>query len=835
MYHFILKLVEIFKIKKNFFEELKNSVTDVRKIVKEPALAYSEEEQEVILKHRPFHKDTGFLPLVNSLMKANNELVNYQDTNDTVSIRDKFGINISKNLAQCGKAVHQAYRDMMHYVEKEQYFLERWFKPVLEEISRKEDYREAWQESLSHFGNFLVILDMDLELFYNLLHVLKERGFLGETIEARNGNRATIKNNILISINANDFVNAKYWIKYGKDKEWFNKEEIELLNELIFFIEQYDSYQLEQIIESENFKRIFSQEETEFFQGVLQKIRYEIEKQIPISPEQLVKDLIDKAETLKQLGEAAKKVEVPSETIKEVVEETKKVEEAVIAVQETFAELQKIPEIKKFKKSKFRIKARFRLARREYKKNKKEVLNKGLRVLYEIVNVRDKLVDFIKSKLNKEKKGLEVLEQQVYSAIANTEETIDLKPIKVGKRNLWFISKDEIYVFLEEELAKVRQLKEEIGKITSTLASEQYKKRIEFQKKFIDYITSIFQRINSLKQDLIKNLTKINLKRKSKMALISLMLISSLHGIFPPETGTAYLRPKPKKDIARQILGHEAKEEEIQKMLETSYFVDGVLEVINKNKNGEIKYEELPPYIKELISDGILDIAIFVGVGFKDWIPAKKDEIRFLRLAHNNIVFRIRYIDNIKDAKKAFEECDVIHVESHSRYGLGWALLKEGMSNPLKMQPNPVKIPKNEIYGYKGPILKDLGNGYVIVQASDEDIKQINPRKGYQLISMGSCSSGEHFLEVIKRLRQGLPTTVIYTTDVSAESTFKIFLEGLLSGKNIEQITEEMNDIEEGSPYHAVVLNTESGSSESRAYDKHNIPNSITLFYDIET
>ena len=69
---------------------------------------------------------------------------------------------------------------------------------------------------------------MDLELFYNLLHVLKERGFLGETIEARNGNRATIKNNILISINANDFVNAKYWIKYGKDKEWFNKEEIEL-------------------------------------------------------------------------------------------------------------------------------------------------------------------------------------------------------------------------------------------------------------------------------------------------------------------------------------------------------------------------------------------------------------------------------------------------------------------------------------------------------------------------------------------------------------------------------------------------------------------------------
>ena len=36
-------------------------------------------------------------------------------------------------------------------------------------------------------------------------------------------------------------------------------------------------------------------------------------------------------------------------------------------------------------------------------------------------------------------------------------------------------------------------------------------------------------------------------------------------------------------------------------------------------------------------------------------------------------------------------------------------------------------------------------------------------------------------------------------------------------------------------PYKTVVLNTKEGSIESTRYDKYNIQNSLTLFYDIKT
>src|SRR3989338_1552203 len=129
MYPFILKLAEIFRIKKKNFEELKNFVFEVRKIIKEPALIYSDEEQKIILKHKPFHENEGLLPLINSLIKSNDELVHYQADDETI-IRDKFGIDMSRNIAQCGLTIHRTYLDMMAYVEREQYFLEKWFKPV---------------------------------------------------------------------------------------------------------------------------------------------------------------------------------------------------------------------------------------------------------------------------------------------------------------------------------------------------------------------------------------------------------------------------------------------------------------------------------------------------------------------------------------------------------------------------------------------------------------------------------------------------------------------------------------------------------------------------------
>lgn len=227
------------------------------------------------------------------------------------------------------------------------------------------------------------------------------------------------------------------------------------------------------------------------------------------------------------------------------------------------------------------------------------------------------------------------------------------------------------------------------------------------------------------------------------------------------------------------------------------------------------------------------------GAKMEPWAKIEKSEMRLLNIGKQNVLLHLRYVNNIEDAKKAFEESDVIYVDSHSRYGLGWALSKEGMGNPLKMQTKPIKIPKSELRGYKGKILKDLGKE-VIIQSTDEDIRQIKPRKGYQIIAMASCSSGQHFLEVIKRLRQGLPTTVIYTNKEVIGRPIDILLEGLLTGKRIEQITQKMN-IEEnpmnnpkiGKPYETIILNAEAGSAESTQYDKYNLPKSATLFFDI--
>jgi hypothetical protein len=162
------------------------------------------------------------------------------------------------------------------------------------------------------------------------------------------------------------------------------------------------------------------------------------------------------------------------------------------------------------------------------------------------------------------------------------------------------------------------------------------------------------------------------------------------------------------------------------------------------------------------------------------------------------------------------------------------------------MQTRPVKITREGLHGYKGRILKDLGNGYVIVQPpGEEDIRSIKPKRGYQLISMDSCSSGHHFLETIRRMRQGLPTTVIYTnTETHAQSGAKAILEDLFNLKSVEEITKDLNDAERwvqvlnfnnrNDTYEMVVLNADARTTESRDYIGNNIPNSITFFYDIE-
>ena len=107
-------------------------------------------------------------------------------------------------------------------------------------------------------------------------------------------------------------------------------------------------------------------------------------------------------------------------------------------------------------------------------------------------------------------------------------------------------------------------------------------------------------------------------------------MAATVIGFSPERTGGGYIRLKSDKEIIQQVLGADFEDEKVQKMLEASRFGDILADIMNKHKSGEIKYENLPDYIKELISDGVLDIAVFIGAGYEEHITLKKDEIRLI-------------------------------------------------------------------------------------------------------------------------------------------------------------------------------------------------------------
>ena len=159
---FVVKLLQILNEKEDILEALRRLTEPIGKIVADPGSVYGDAEEAIILKHRPFHPDTGFLPMVNRLIVLNDELVRYNDREDKTSIRDRKGIDMGRNLTQCGEEVHRIYAQMMALVEKEQHYLEGWFKPTLEGISKRENPKRDWILHLSHFKNLLALIEADL-------------------------------------------------------------------------------------------------------------------------------------------------------------------------------------------------------------------------------------------------------------------------------------------------------------------------------------------------------------------------------------------------------------------------------------------------------------------------------------------------------------------------------------------------------------------------------------------------------------------------------------------------------------------------------------------------
>ena|SRR3989338_9616023 len=78
-YQFIKKLLSIFNQKEDILGSMWKLVEPIADIVEDPAKAYENKYEKMVLKHSPFHEDTGFLPLVEKIIELNYELLGYKD------------------------------------------------------------------------------------------------------------------------------------------------------------------------------------------------------------------------------------------------------------------------------------------------------------------------------------------------------------------------------------------------------------------------------------------------------------------------------------------------------------------------------------------------------------------------------------------------------------------------------------------------------------------------------------------------------------------------------------------------------------------------------------
>ena len=207
----------------------------------------------------------------------------YEDDEDKTSIKGRFEaskgelwVDMNQNLAHCGVEIHESYRKMMGFVEKEQYFLVKWFMPTLAEISKRENYKKAWTEHLSHFGRLLDLLKIDTYFFEILTKKLEDSGFLdflkGPYAEEIERNKPIVANNIFVFIKENNFSKAFYWADYGKRHDYLTEREFYFLRDVVTAVQEKNAAKLESLL-SDNMISIFSQDQINFLKGILTRLK----------------------------------------------------------------------------------------------------------------------------------------------------------------------------------------------------------------------------------------------------------------------------------------------------------------------------------------------------------------------------------------------------------------------------------------------------------------------------------------------------------------------------------------------------------------------------------
>jgi hypothetical protein len=220
--------------------------------------------------------------------------------------------------------------------------------------------------------------------------------------------------------------------------------------------------------------------------------------------------------------------------------------------------------------------------------------------------------------------------------------------------------------------------------------------------------------------------------------------------------------------------------------------------------------ESLPPYYERLLEDGKLTIALAIGTedlvnGFYDETGGG-DLLRVFvgsctvpaNLYGREVIIDAVVVNNKEGLIKALGEREVVFVYSHSRYGNGWALHEDGLDEPFRMQSDPIRIPKKQLHGYKGDIVRETASHYYL-RPNTEDLDRVVPYPGFQIIVGLSCTSQRHFQKELLKMRNGNPSLFVLTTGAGSflEMRFKIFktfMGGLALGKPMNEIVSDMND-----------------------------------------
>lgn len=220
--------------------------------------------------------------------------------------------------------------------------------------------------------------------------------------------------------------------------------------------------------------------------------------------------------------------------------------------------------------------------------------------------------------------------------------------------------------------------------------------------------------------------------------------------------------------------------------------------------------ESLPPYYEKILDDGRLTIALAIGTedlvnGFYDE-KGGGDLLRIfvgsytapVILYGREIIIDAVVVNNKEDLIRALGEREVVFVYSHSRYGNGWALHSDGLDEPFRMQSDPIRIPKKQLHGYKGDIVRESATHYYL-KPNTEDLDRVVPYPGFQIIIGLSCTSERHFQKELLKMRNGNPSLLVLTTGAGSflEMRFKIFttfMSGLVLGRPMNEIVSAMND-----------------------------------------